>query len=108
MGVILPSVIEPWKFFSIKTEKNTKDNNILFVSVLLILFAAITCPDEMPAIDNAVGTPNDGGDGQIDIDDTGTYMCDDNFTPSGTAGITCNNENNQGVWGSTDFTCSRE
>ena len=80
----------------------------MYVSVLLILLAAITCPNDMPGITDAVGTPNDGGDGQINIGDTGSYECEDNFSPQGNPEITCNNENGQGVWGSTDFSCSRE
>ena len=62
----------------------------------------------MPDIANAGGTPNPGDDGQVDIGDTGTYECDENFAPSGNGEINCTNVEGVGEWSETDFSCTGE
>ena len=72
-----------------------------------MVLVAVTCSG-MPAVDNAVGTPNPGDNSQVDPGETGSYTCNVNFAPSGDSEITCNNDNNVGVWETPTFSCSRE
>ena len=60
----------------------------------------------MPDVANAAASPNPGDDGQVDIGDTGAYVCNTNFAPSGTAQITCDNVEGVGQWSEPSFTCT--